>query len=379
MSLHVGVVIFIHVFLQTYERESIQQWLDSNHTTCPKTGQSLPHLLLAPNFALKNIIQEWCDANNFPIPNSSNHHLDHECLSDSGNNARKSSPKNSRLQPLVDYLSSDLPEEQLKAVEEIRFLSKESAENRVSIAECGGIPPLVQLLTRPDSRIREHAVTALLNLSIDESNKRAISEERPIPAIIEILKTGTAGARENSAAALFSLSTLDENKEEIGFRDGIRPLIDLLEEGGVRGKKDAIAALFNVCIHRENKAAAVEAGIVDPLVRFLGEEELGGIVDEILSILLLLASHPAGRQEMGSLKFVETIVGIIGKGRSPKNKECAAAVLLELGMHNSNLMLAALQFGVYDPLMEVAQSGTDRAQRKAKSILHYMSKAEQIP
>nr|GLL30484.1 U-box domain-containing protein 15 [Ipomoea trifida] len=352
---------------QTYERESIQRWFDSNHKTCPKTGQALANLLLAPNIALKNLIQQWSEIHNFPLPKK-----DPPANADTHINKDSSD-----LQTLVHNLSSNLLEEQRKAVEKIRLLSKGSSENRISIASCGAIPPLVQLLSYPDSRIQEHAVTALLNLSLDESNKKLISRENPISAIIEVLQKGTVGARENSAAALFSLSMLDENKVEIGSRNGIPPLIDLLKGGTIRGKKDAITALFNICLNQANKTRAIEGGIIEPLLKFLMDKKLD-IVDEILSILLIFASHPTGRQEMGQLKFVETLVNLVQDG-TPKNKECAAAVLLELGSHNSNLMLAALQFGVYNPLVEVAQNGTDRAQRKAKSILQLMSKAEQIP
>ncbi|GKB95580.1 U-box domain-containing protein 15-like protein [Tanacetum coccineum] len=89
----------------------------------------------------------------------------------------------------------------------------------------------------PDSKIQEHAVTALLNLSIDDEIKKQVSKEGPIPAIIEILQNGTVGAKENSAAALFSLSMLDENKVLIGSSNGIPPLVNLLTEGTIRGKR----------------------------------------------------------------------------------------------------------------------------------------------
>ncbi|KAJ8539598.1 hypothetical protein K7X08_013850 [Anisodus acutangulus] len=213
------------------------------------------------------------------------------------------------------------------------MLSKENPENRTLIVNHGGIPPLVQLLSYPDSRIQEHAVTALLNLSIDETNKKLISKEESIPAIIEILHNGNIDAKENSAAALFSLSMLDENKESIGSLNGIPPLIDLLRNGTIRGKKDAITALFNLCFSEQNVRLAIEAVIVAPLFQ----------------------------------------------DGTPKNKECSVAVLHRLSTHNSNLMLAALQYGVYEHLVEIAESWTDRGQRKAKSILQLMSKTEQIP
>nr|POE50080.1 u-box domain-containing protein 15 [Quercus suber] len=102
------------------------------------------------------------------------------------------------------------------------------------------------------------------------------------------------------------------------------------------------------------------------------------MIDEALSILLLLASHPEGHNEIGKLSFVETLVEIIRHG-TPKNKECATSVLLELGLNNSSLVLAALQYGVYEHLVEIARNGTNRAQRKANSLLNHMSKCEHLP
>lgn len=352
---------------QTYERESIQKWLDSNHRTCPKTKQTLAHLSLAPNYALRNLILQWCEQNKFQLPKK-NVSTD----SDSSFTEHKE-----EITSLVKNLSCSQLEVQRNAVMKIRMLSKENPENRVLIAKLGAIPPLVHLLSYPDSNIQEHTVTALLNLSIDETNKKLIAREEAIPSIIEVLQNGTIEARGNSAAALFSLSMLDENKVTIGSSNGIPPLVDLLQNGTIRGRKDAATALFNLSINQANKARAIKAGIVKPLLQLLKDKNLG-MIDEALSIFLLLASHPEGRQEIGQLSFIETLVEFMREG-TPKNKECATAVLLELGSNNSYFILAALQYGVYEHLMDITKNGTNRAQRKANSLLQVMSRSEQIP
>ncbi|KAL6504226.1 hypothetical protein OROGR_026149 [Orobanche gracilis] len=355
---------------QTYERGRIQQWLDSNHRTCPKTGQILSHLSLAPNYALKNLILQWCEKNNFHLPKKE--------APTTSEGTPSPTEDNEKILSLVKNLSSSKLDEQREAVEKIRLLSKESPENRYLIASSGGIKLLVQLLSYPDSKIQEHAVTSLLNLSIDESNKKRISDrEEAIPAIIEILQKGKIGAKENSAAALFSLSMLNENKVKIGMLNGMPPLVDLLKTGTIRGKKDAMTALFNLCLNPGNKTRAIEAGIVGPLLKMLDDKKLE-MVNETLSILLILASSMEGRRELGQLSFIETLVNLIREG-TPKNKECATAVLLELGSKNRNLVLAALQYGVYEHLVEVSKSGTERGQRKANSLLSVMSLSEQIP
>ncbi|KAK2415708.1 U-box domain-containing protein [Trifolium repens] len=351
---------------QTYERESIEKWFKSNHKTCPKTRQPLEHLQLAPNCALKNLIVEWCENNNFKLPKIYN------------SSCHEGSPTENQeeIPSLVESLGSINLEHQRKAVERIRMLSKENPENRILVAAHGGIPPLVQLLSYPDSKIKEHAVTALLNLSIDEDNKKLISKEGAIPAIIEVLENGSVVAKENSAAALFSLSMIDENKEIVGISNGIPPLVNLLQYGTVRGKKDAATALFSLSLNHANKDRAIRAGIVTPLLELLEDTNLG-MIDEALSILLLLVLNPEGRQEIGQLSFIEILVGFTREG-TPKNKECAASVLLELCASNSSFTLAALQFGVYEHLIEMKQSGTNRAQRKANAILDLISKSEQI-
>ncbi|THG03029.1 hypothetical protein TEA_026246 [Camellia sinensis var. sinensis] len=352
---------------QTYERESIQKWLNSNHRTCPKTGQSLAHMSLAPNFALRNLILQWCENNNFELPRKD--------IYDGCDNS--SIALTEEISSLVQNLSSRELDIQREAIVKIRMLSKENPDNRILLANMGAIPPLIKFLLYPDSKIQEHTVTTLLNLSLDEVNKRLIAREGAIPTIIEILQNGTDEARENSAATLFSLSMLDENKVMIGCLNGIPPLVDLLRTGTIRGKKDAATALFNLSLNMLNKSRAIKAGIVPPLLHLLEDKNLG-MVDEALSILLLLASHPEGRNEIGKLALIETLVEIIRVG-TPKNKECATAVLLELGLKNSSFVLAALQYGVYDHLAEIARCGTSRAQRKANSLLQHMSKCEHIP
>jgi len=80
-----------------------------------------------------------------------------------------------------------------------------------------------------DPELHENLITAVLNLSFDESNKRAfVEDEKLITFIIDSLKSGTIQTRSNAAAAILSLSALDINKHVIGKTDAITYLVDLL-------------------------------------------------------------------------------------------------------------------------------------------------------
>ena len=102
----------------------------------------------------------------------------------------------------------------------------------------------------------------------------------------------------------------NQSKEIVGLSNGIPPLVSLVQNGTVRGKKDAVTALFNLLLNHANKGRAISASIVTPLPQLLKDTNLN-MIDEALSILLLLVSNPEGRQKMGQLSFIETLVGFI--------------------------------------------------------------------
>ena len=47
----------------TYDRESIEKWIDGGNFSCPVTKQDLTVFDLIPNHALRRLIQDWCVAN----------------------------------------------------------------------------------------------------------------------------------------------------------------------------------------------------------------------------------------------------------------------------------------------------------------------------
>ncbi|XWS31418.1 hypothetical protein CRYUN_Cryun23aG0073700 [Craigia yunnanensis] len=55
---------------QTYDRASIQKWLDSGLTICPKTHQTLTHTNLIPNYTVKAMVASWCEENNLQLSNN---------------------------------------------------------------------------------------------------------------------------------------------------------------------------------------------------------------------------------------------------------------------------------------------------------------------
>ncbi|RLN28593.1 protein spotted leaf 11-like [Panicum miliaceum] len=150
---------------QTYERVCIEKWLASGHHTCPNTQQRMTNTTLTPNYVLRSLIAQWCEANGVEQPKRSSQ--------PNKPASACSSSERANIDALLSQLCSHDPEEQRSAAAELRLLAKRNANNRICIAEAGAIPLLLSLLSSSDLRTQEHAVTALLNLSIHEDIRQA--------------------------------------------------------------------------------------------------------------------------------------------------------------------------------------------------------------
>ncbi|XP_047316032.1 U-box domain-containing protein 3 [Impatiens glandulifera] len=448
---------------QTYERSSIQNWLTSGFSTCPRTRQTLSHTNLIPNYTVKALIANWCDENNLNFNNpqsvkngvcsldlvrldsfqstQSNDSISRSSVGNNGFNnqhaetdrsghsspgqryvhtrnesassvvssvlsgemtldssisyptkSQDSNPRNlmassvsvlscddsitssSHVEKLVEDLKSQSNEAQASAAAELRSLSKHSTENRTVISSCGAIVPLLSLLYSDVKNTQEHAVTAILNLSINENVKTMIAEAGAIEPLIHVLRTGNAGARENTAAALFSISVLEEYRIKIGRSNAVKALVDLLQSGTLRGKKDATTALFNLSITHENKARIVQAGAVKYLVQLM--DPGSGMVDKAVALLANLSTVVEGCTAIVRAGGIPYLVEIVETG-SNRGKENAASVLFQLCINNVKFCRLILQEGAVPPLVALSQSGSPRAREKAQQLLsHFRSQRE---
>uniref|UniRef100_A0A803M7M8 RING-type E3 ubiquitin transferase n=1 Tax=Chenopodium quinoa TaxID=63459 RepID=A0A803M7M8_CHEQI len=475
---------------QTFERSSIQRWLDHGLNTCPKTRQYLSHTNIIPNYTVKALVANWFQENNLKPPNSSDStdaddsssaqdvirtdsfrcsvhssdsmsrssleigdavgrlNIDDPSVSDEvsssmcqGLEAKKSnnrSPEHSYAHSRThsatsafsscDYMPSSTTEisrisdrhenvgeftserstcnslsgrgsqsaktssengsNNYSRVNSLSFSDSghdetttpshvdelHNMDNRIIAGKCGVIGPLISLLHSDVKITQEHAVTALLNLSLNEEIKARIAEAGVIEPLIHVLKTGTDTAKENSAAALFSLSLLEDYKSKIGRSGASKVLVDLLARGTVRGKKDAATALFNLSICHENKARIVQAGAVKHLIELLDPPT--GMVDKSVALLANLSTISEGCMAIAKEGGIPLIVEIVESG-SQRGKENAASVLLQLCLNSPKFCNLVLQEGAVPPLVALSQSGTPRAKEKAQQLLsHFRTQRE---
>ncbi|KAI4372912.1 hypothetical protein MLD38_011093 [Melastoma candidum] len=376
----------------TYDRNSIAQWINSGHHTCPKSGQRLIHMALIPNYALKSLVHQWCQENNiqteeYPLLASSSsssgverskswrksmeNAIDHISAAKAVVDAVKMT-----AEFLVGKLATGSLDIQRQAAYELRLLAKTGMDNRRIIAEAGAIPFLVTLLTSQDARIQENAVTALLNLSIHDNNKILIVAAGAVDHIIATLEVGkTMEARENAAASIFSLSMLDDCKVIIGAHPkAISALVGLLRDGTTAGKRDASTALLNLAVYNANKASVVTAGAVSLLIDLLMDDK-AGITDDALSLLALLLGCPEGLQEIRQSRVVVPLLVDLLRFGSQKGKENSITLLLGLCKDGEEVAGRLLMNPRSIPsLRDLAVDGSLKARRKADALLRLLNR-----
>lgn len=368
----------------TYNRNSIAQWINSGHQTCPKTGKRLIHRALIPNYALKSLIHQWSQENNVPLieatsPSSSkSNYTKRKSMEKEVNHVSATDTSITTAEFLVGKLATGSTDDQRQAAYEIRLLAKTGMEDRRIIAEAGAIPFLVAFLGSDDPINQENSVTALLNLSIYENNKVLImSAAGAIDGVINVLQTGkTTEARENAAAAIFSLSMIDDYKAVIGAHPRALPaLVRLLGDGTAAGKKDAVTALFNLAVCSENKRNVVVWGAIPLLIEILMDDK-AGITDDALGVLALLLGCSEGLEEMRKCRvLVPCLIDLLRFG-SRKGKENSTTILLGLCKDGGDEVAKRLLLNPWSvpALQGLAADGSSKARRKADALLRLLKR-----
>lgn len=353
---------------QTYDRAYIQEWLDADNKTCPATQQVLSHTDLTPNDLVRTMIEKWCLSQSLQPPANS--------VAEGDNEITTQQAKYLRI--LVHKLSGNCKTQQRDASRELRVLSRKKPSHRIFLGNPKTLAALIFLLGSPDQETQEHAVTILLNLSIHEQNKVFLAECGGIQPIVDVLQNGMSMAsKENAAAALFSLSSVYENKVKIGLQPNAIPsLVMLLREGNPRGLKDGASAIFSLCIHEENKSKCVEAGLVPLLLNFMKKEGEEMMRDEWLALLAIVSSDEGAAEAIADGGGLSVLMDVItGENESPRNKENAIGILVGLCARDS-ANLKEVKRGGYMELVDVSLNGTSRARRKAKTLLDRMNRQQ---
>ncbi|KAK1303671.1 U-box domain-containing protein 8 [Acorus calamus] len=203
----------------TFDRTSIQRWLDSGNRTCPVTNLPLPpHPSLIPNHALRSLISNFT-----PTP-----------------------PSNSIPCPLsfLKTLTSKSPSSKLESLAQIPRISRHLPSFRRQLIESGAASAVLRLVPQED--LAEAALKVVLDLSLDGDDARVgLVAEGAVATLVEALDGKSPAARALAATALTSLAVVEH----------------------------ALGTLVSVCTYSDRlRLDACREGVLEACLELVGDE-----------------------------------------------------------------------------------------------------------
>lgn len=361
---------------QTYDRVSIQKWLQAGNLLCPKTGEILSNTELVPNSALRKLIQQFCVDNGVSLSKSRKMNRDITRTIVAGSPSAAEA-----IKFLSEFISNRLyfgtEEQKNRAAYETRLLAKSNIFNRSCLVESGTVPPLLNLLNSTDPSVQENSISALLKLSKHSSGKKAIVENGGLKPILRVLKNGLKlENRQISAATFFYLSSVHEYRKLIGSTPGaIQALADLIKDGTNCGKKNAVVAIFGLLLHHSNHQRVLSAGLVPILVNILASSSVDDLVTDSLAVLATLAESVEGSVSILQTSPLPIVISTLQSSTSRGRKEYCVSILLYLCKNcggDAMSDLARNHPSLMPLLFSLTADGTSHASKKAWSLIRML-------
>lgn len=266
----------------TYDRSSIQHWLEAGHDTCPATMQVLDSRDIVPNLTVRRLINLWVQSS-----------------------ARRPDLMSEEVaKGLVEKIGGENCVDALAKVVEIL---RSGEENRRFVARFGGfVEAIVGVLGRNsaeieavelvirilDSILGENGIKEQLNRLILKSN----SEIDCLSSIISILRNGDLNSQIRSVRLVESIALDGESKRKITETpDLLHLLLRLLETTTDPALHDTVSSLLiTVAENRTAKAVLIQNGIVSILSTSLTEQNIKNH-DKTMKLLEIASTCSEGR------------------------------------------------------------------------------------
>jgi hypothetical protein len=324
----------------TFERRSIQRWLDEGHLTCPVTNLPLPPSPpLIPNRALRCLIAAVAPSAAAAAP---------AAAAGGGAGARETpSPP-----PVLALLR----------------LAKSGAAGRREVLESGNAAVLLRHAAAGD----EAAARALLLLSLDGDDARVgLVADGAVDALCAAVSRCGAATAALAATALTSLATVDVNKCSIGAHpSAISALVGLLRCGGAQERREAATALFELCKLPENRLRAVRAGAAPALADFAADGSARAV-----EVLGLLVKCREGRHELCRIPGIVSVLSGVASSGNARAIGQALFVLKWICSDSSELAVEAIKLGAFQLCEALVNDENSKIAKNAVELVRTLEKA----
>ncbi|KAI5312015.1 hypothetical protein L3X38_041188 [Prunus dulcis] len=276
----------------TYERTSIQHWLESGHDTCPATMQILQSKDFVPNLTLRRLINLWAQSHGPASP------------------ASPPSLSSQQLTSLVQYLETEnekFNQSLLHSLSKMVDFAKAGDENRKFLANFNGfVPAIVGVLNREGVEIEVlESVIKVLDLILPQNGVKeqlrqllTKSNRNCLSSIRLLLQKGSLSSKIESAGVLDSIALEAESKRLIAEKEGLLSVLnDLLSSETDQNLHGVVfSCLASVSVTRTVKAELVRFGLVRVITTtLLNPDTTIWLAEKCLKLLSTIATCAEGR------------------------------------------------------------------------------------
>ncbi|CAM8907551.1 unnamed protein product [Rhodiola kirilowii] len=193
----------------TYERSSIQRWLDGGHNTCPATMQVLSSKDFVPNHTLHRLIQIWSD-------------------SAKGMLGDESAASREQAREVIVEMRRDSSARTVKNLEKIAWFGADSDDNRRYLVRLNGFDSLmVDLIRNVDDEVAEQAlkITAAVVSTDDSSDLKELLLKRDcVNSLLRFLSKGSSSNAKIAAVQVIEIIARDsESKLVLADKEELLP------------------------------------------------------------------------------------------------------------------------------------------------------------
>nr|XP_043616713.1 U-box domain-containing protein 38-like [Erigeron canadensis] len=291
--------------------------------------------------------------------------LNNNNLSNSSGSASSSS--SDELHFITNLQNVDVFEKE-QAVISLRKKTRTDEGARVSLCTPRLLSVLRQCMLSKYGGVQTNAVAALVNLSLEKTNKLKIVRSGVVPPLIDVLKAGVAESQEHAAGALFSLALEEENKMALGVLGALQPLLHAMHSDSERTRNDSALALYHLSLVQSNRVKLVKLGAASSLLTMM-ETSLAG---RVLLVMCNLAASNEGKSALLDSNAVECLLRKLRNENVDSNesvRENCVACLYALSLGSMRFKGLARAARATEVLRKVEENGSERAREKAKRML----------
>ncbi|KAG8633294.1 U-box domain-containing protein 28 [Manihot esculenta] len=306
----------------TYDRSSIQRWLDTGHDTCPATMQVLATKDFVPNLTLHRLINLWTQSSTR--------------RPDSGHSTPTATTVSDQQVGIwIEDIKRLKHESLVKIVEFLRY----SEDNRVFFVRFDGlIEEIIVVLSRDEVEIQIlELIVRILDLillqnGIRENVHRLLfkNNQNCLSSFLSVIQNGKSKSKIQAVRVLESISINNESKRLVAETQNLMlVLFHLLKTENDPALHDSVLSLLiSLTVTRSIKNQLIQHELVEVLSKTLCNKNVAvSLVEKSLKLLSIVSTCTEGRNAISEdPKCVECIVERLMK--LPKTAREDAVVVL---------------------------------------------------